>query len=119
MSSRKPNLIVQHLILRFKRAAIAAHFGYEEEDSALQAAGNRLAKEAVRELDAFDARLALVPLLDDPDWSIRVYAAGYLVKALPERALPILKNIREHCPTSAHMSAFWILERHEHGELEM
>lgn len=118
MSGEKPNPLIPFLLLRFKRAAIAAQFGHEEEDRALQRAGSRLAKLAVRELDAFDARLALVPLLDDPDWSIRVYAARHLIKVAPERALAALKDISEHCPTRAHMTAFWILRDYEHGELE-
>ncbi|MGA8170983.1 MAG: hypothetical protein WB816_09165 [Methylocystis sp.] len=118
MSGEKPNPVIQFIILRFKRAAIATHFGYEEEDQALQRAGIRLAKQAVRELDAFDARLALVPLLDDSDWGVRVFAARYLLNAVPERALAILKEIRERCPTRAHMTAFWILRDYERGELE-
>jgi hypothetical protein len=119
MTGGNYDFAVRFLIEQFKHAAIVTHFGYEDEDRAMQRAGIGAAKRVVQGLDAFDARLALVPLLDDPDWGVRVSAAGYLVKALPERALPVLKEIRERCPTRAHMTAFWILERYEHGELEM
>jgi hypothetical protein len=118
MSGGKYDFAVRFLIEQFKHAAIVTHFGYEDEDRAMQRAGIGAAKRVVQGLDAFDARLALVPLLDDPDWGVRVSAAGYLVKALPERALAVLKEIRERCPTHARMTASHMLSKYEHGELE-
>ncbi len=121
MSRKKQTPMLQLLIGRFKRAAIVTHFGYEDEDAAIQRAGIASAKRAIEEIDAFGsgARLALVPLLDDPDPSIRVFAAGHLVKVTPERALAVLKEINERCPTLAQMTASDMLWRHRHGELKM
>ncbi|MGA8170979.1 MAG: hypothetical protein WB816_09145 [Methylocystis sp.] len=119
MSGGKHNFAVRYLIEQFKHAAIVAHFGYEDEDSAMQRAGIGAAKRVVKGLDAFDARHALVPLLDDPDWGVRVFAARYLLKVVPEKALPVLKEIDVRCPTQARMTAFWTLERYKNGELEI
>ncbi len=121
MSGKKQNLVIRYLVEQFSRAAIVTHFGYEDEDNAMQLAGLRSAKQAIQVLDTFgpDARLALVPLLDDPDWSIRVFAAGYLAKIMPERALPALQDIRLRAPTRARMTAFNMLQANERGELDL
>jgi hypothetical protein len=119
MTGGKHDFAVRFLIEQFKHAAIVTHFGYEDEDRAMQRAGIGAAKRVVQGLDAFDARLALVPLLDDPDWGVRVSAAGYLVKALPERALAVLREIRERAPTHARLAASAILQKYERGELKM
>jgi len=101
---------------QFKRAAIVYHWGYEDDDELMKQAGLRSANEAIEVLDSYkDGRLALVPFLDDPDPSVRVMAAGYLVKVIPERALAVLKELDERCLTRAHMTAFWFLQRHELG----
>ena len=118
MSGEKYNFAVRFLIEQFKHAAIVTHFGFEDEDRAMQRAGIGAAKRVVQGLDAFDARLALAPLLEDPDWGVRASAAGYLVKALPERALAVLKEIRDHCPTHARITASHMLWNYEHGELD-
>ncbi|MGA8169687.1 MAG: HEAT repeat domain-containing protein [Methylocystis sp.] len=119
MSGEREDPLIAYLMRQFTRAAIVAHYGYEDEDDAMQCAGIDSAKRAIKGLDLLGSkgRLALVPLLDDPDWGIRVFAAGYLVKIMPERALAVLKEIDERCPTRAHMTAFRILWSHEHGDL--
>jgi DNA primase len=118
MSGENYDFAVRFLIEQFKHAAIVTHFGYEDEDRAMQRAGIGAAKRVAQGLDAFDARLALAPLLEDPDWGVRASAAGYLVKAVPERALAVLKEIRDHCPTHARMTASEWLKKYERGELE-
>lgn len=121
MSDKKTDPLLAFLIERFKRAAIVTDFGYEDKDDAMQCAGIDALHRAVGGLDAIgpQARLALVPLLDDPNWGIRVFAAGYLVKLIPERALMVLNDIRARCPTSAQMTAFHMVRRHENGELNL
>ena len=103
------------LVERFKRAAIVAHCGHEDEDLAMQSAGIAAARRAVETLDALrsDGRQALVPLLDDPDWGVRAYAAGYLLERMPARALTVLKDIDARCPTSASMTAYRMLRAFE------
>jgi hypothetical protein len=118
MSGENYDLPVRFLVGQFKRAAIVTHFGDEDEDNAMQLAGIRSAKRAARGLDAFGARLALVPLLEDPDWGVRAFAAGYLLKIAPERALPVLKDIHLYGSTHVRMTASEWLKKYERGELE-
>ena len=118
MSGEKYNLAVRLLVEQFKRAAIVTHFGYEDEDHAMQLAGIRGAKRAAQGLDAFDARLALLPLLEDPDWGIRAFAGGYLLRIAPEQALPVLKDISQRGSYRARSTAAHWLEKYESGELQ-
>ena len=108
-------LTVRFLIGQFKRAAIVTHFGYEDEDHAMQRAGIRSAKRAVQCLDAFKARLALVPLLEDPDWGVRAFAGGYLLKIAPEQALPVLKDVYQRGSCHARSTAAEWLRTYERG----
>jgi hypothetical protein len=119
MSGMKQDPLIPFLIERFKRGAIVTHFGYEDEEDAMQLAGINSVKRAIEILDMFgpEARLALLPLLEDPDPGVRVFAAGYLVKAAPHHALPVLKEISELCLTEARMTARQMLWRRERGEL--
>jgi hypothetical protein len=121
MLSAKQDPMIPFLVERFKRGAIVTHFGREDEDNDMALAGVRSVRRTIEILDVFgpDARFALLPLLEDPDWSIRVFAAGYLVKAAPHRALPVLKEISEQCLTEARISASDMLWRHKRGELQM
>lgn len=118
MYSKTQKLMTAQMITIFKHGAIVTHFGYEDEDSDMQLVGIKGAKRAIEVLDRFgpEARLALVPLLEDPDWSIRVFAAGYLVRVMPERAVAVLEEIYRLCPTTARWTASNILLRHKQGK---
>jgi hypothetical protein len=118
---RGRQLVIQFLVEQFKRGALVTHFGYDEEDSAMQLSGIECVKRAIRALDSFgpEGREGLIPLLEDPDWSIRVFAAGYLVKVMPEQALDVLKDIFLRCPTRAYWTASTMLQRYDRGELDM
>lgn len=121
MSSEKHGLVKRFLAEKFKHAAIVAQFGYQDEDKAMQRAGTRAARASAEYLDACgdDGRLALVPLLEDPEWGVRVFAAGYLVKLMPEQAVAVLKDVSERCPTRERMRAAHMLWKYEHGELDL
>jgi hypothetical protein len=60
-----------------------------------------------------------LPLLEDPDWSIRVFAAGYLLKIAPHRAMPVLTEISELCLNQARFTASRFLDRYKSGELQV
>lgn len=112
--------LVESMIEKFKRAAIVYHFGCQDDDKAMEKAGFHSLGVAMLVLDDLAAgRRFLVPLLDDPDPSIRVFAAGYLVKIMPERALPVLKELEDTCLTEARMTACHMLIGHKHGELKL
>jgi len=64
-------------------------------------------------------RAAMVTHFGYLDEDIPTQRAGIRNLAMPERALAVLTEISERRPTRAYMTAFWIVERYEHGELEM
>jgi HEAT repeat protein len=121
MSEQRPDPLIPFLVERFKRGAIVANFGYQDEDNAMQLAGLNSAKRAIETLDGFgaDGRKALVPLLDDPNPAIRVLAARYLVKIMPETALAVLRHIERTYPDEAGTSAARILWSYERGDFKM
>jgi hypothetical protein len=75
----------------------------------------RLMRAIVNALDEIDpARLALATLLHDPGAGVRAFAGAYLIKLMPERVIPILREIEEkEKANSAHFSASWTLLRWE------
>ena len=67
-------------------------------------------------LDAIGSgrRLALAPLLKHTDAGLRVSAAAYLIGLIPERALPVLREVNDsERANSAHFTAFWAIARWE------
>ena len=55
-------------------------------------------------------RVALVILLDHPDAAVRVSAASYLIDLMPERVVPMLREIDEkNDGKSADFTAHWAL----------
>jgi hypothetical protein len=121
MAPPKEAPVVSSAIGQFKHAAIVADFGYRDEDEAMQIAGQQSAARAVRALESLstDGRMALIPLLEDADLAIRVLAAGYLVKVIPEQALTVLKQINEARSEEASITAFRLLMLHDLGELKL
>jgi hypothetical protein len=63
-------------------------------------------------------RTALVPLLQHADPRVRASAGAYLVARIPDRALPVLREVRDHeHASSAHFTAdFAILLWETDGE---
>ena len=70
-----------------------------------------LMHEAVHQLDRLDpGRVALLPLLGDPDAGVRAYAGAYLIRLMPDRAIPVLRDIEEkEDANSAHFTAYFAL----------
>ena len=121
MSDVFPDFVRRGLMRRFRHAAMVVHFGYEDENIAMQDAGIDAVHQTIRELDAFgpDARLALVPLLDDQDQGVRVYAARHLLGLMPDRALEALKDICCRDRSRARWTAAEFLDKYEKGELKI
>jgi len=68
------------------------------------------------ELDAIppEGRAALAVLLDDANLAVRASAGAFLWRTMPERALPVLRDIdRKAGSTSAGFTAMWALSAHE------
>lgn len=70
----------------------------------------------VEALDAIDPdRAALATLLDDSDPRVQVFAGAYMIKSMPERVIPILREIQEkEDANSAHFNAYFALLMWEH-----
>jgi hypothetical protein len=70
-----------------------------------------LMDELVKALDAIGAgREALAVLLDHPDPGVRSSAGGYLIDLMPDRVVPILRQIEErHDASSALFRSHWAL----------
>jgi hypothetical protein len=58
-------------------------------------------------------------LLDDTDQLVRVLAARYLIKVMPEGALAILKDIHLRGSTEACLTASAVLQKYERGALKI
>jgi hypothetical protein len=71
----------------------------------------RLVKAIVDRLDTISSgRTALAVLLDHPDARVRAHAGASLVPLMPERVLPILREIEEQSDgDSAHFTAHWAI----------
>jgi hypothetical protein len=112
---------VATIIERFKMGALLVDEARENFDADTEIEGIKMIRESLKELDTPgpDGRNALVPLLDDPAPAIRAYAAGALVKIVPDRALTVLHEIRDRCLTVAHLIAGNLLILHEHGGLTL
>lgn len=108
---------ISYLIEQFKAGAILYHQGLEDEKLAVQKRGQKSVLSAIQALDALGphGRDSLIPLLEHSDPGVRVYAAGALLKVIPERALAVLEEIDNFGLTRAHMSAFQMLWSHKHG----
>jgi hypothetical protein len=70
-------------------------------------------------VDALDTigsgrRTALVPLLEHPDVRVRASAGAYLLALMPDRVIPVLREVEEtEHGNSAHFTAYWRLQRWE------
>jgi hypothetical protein len=75
----------------------------------------RLTFAIVKALDAIDPdRRTLSTLLDDRNATVRASAGAYLITLMPDRVVPILREIEEtEDANSAHFSASWTLLRWE------
>jgi len=105
------------LLRRFENGAMAVHFGVLDDDAAMRRAGMGAVHMAVRFIDAHgpDTRLILEPLLDDPDPGVRAYAAGYLMKHMPDRALAALERLNEQRTGPGKRLAARFLRRYKTG----
>jgi hypothetical protein len=96
-------------------AKLASTLHDEFRDTKAETEVVHLMLEIVNVLDTIDPeRIALAKLLDDSDPRVRVFAGAHLIKSIPERVIPILREIKEkEDANSAHFNAYWTLLRWE------
>ena len=118
MAGEAQNIILGYLVDQFKRAATVLHYGYEDEDEAMQLVGIDAIHRAVAGFDAFgpNARWALGCLLDHSDHVVRAVAARHLLELSPERAVAVLDDIQKNGAILARSVASSALRDHERRE---
>ena len=121
MSDKDDEASIVQLIEQFTAGAVLYHQGLEDEALRVQRKGQQAVLGAIKALDALGphGRKSLFPLLDHPDPGVRVYAAGTLVKIIPEQALTVLQEIKNFGITRAHMTAFHMLQSIQDGDLRL
>ena len=103
---------VASLLRGFEFAARLADLLYDELlDTEGEHAVRRSMDALVQALDKVDrGRKALDALFESPDAQVRGTAAAYLIDLVPERAVPLLREIEEsEHANSAHFNAHWAL----------
>jgi hypothetical protein len=96
-------------------AKLAATLHDEFRDTKGETEVAHLRDAIVNTLDALGSgRKVLAVLLDHSDPRVRASAGAYLIKLMPERVIPILRDIekKEHA-NSAHFTAYWTVQRWE------
>jgi hypothetical protein len=108
---------VTSLVQAFAAAAKLAntlHDEFRDIDGETQVA--RLTEAIVNTLEKTEAgRAPLAVLLDHPDAGVRAWAGACLIFLLPDRVVPILREIMaKKRADSAHFTAYFALLRWEH-----
>jgi hypothetical protein len=117
MPGKQTDRTIRFIIEKYKRGAIVYFYGRLDESVPMQKAGCDSAKEALRALDALGARAreALIPLLEDPDPGIRVFAADDLLQIAPDKAILVLTAISNSEAWFPRLMALRIIDRLENG----
>lgn len=97
-------------------AKLASTLHDEFRDTKTETEVVQLMLKIVNALDVVDPeRVALAKLLDDSDPRVQVFAGAYMIKSMPERVIPILREIQEkEDANSAHFNAYFALLMWEH-----
>jgi len=97
-------------------AKLASTLHDEFRDTKAETEVVQLMAKIVNALDAVDPeRIALAKLLDDSDPRVQVFAGAHMIKSMPERVIPILREIKEkEDANSAHFNAYFALLMWEH-----
>jgi hypothetical protein len=105
------------LAAEFQKGAKLYFAGRETYNTRKQSKGLDIIIRVVKALDALGSgrRDALLPLLDSSDVDVRVMAAVYSIKIVPERALALLKEIDDKGSGPTSMYAMTMLMAYNSG----
>ncbi|MDI9849993.1 DUF2019 domain-containing protein [Rhodoblastus sp. 17X3] len=111
-------LVIPDLVQEFKQSAMTYYSACDDENFRKQKVKVKHTNKIIEALDCFGAegRLALVPLLDDPDQGIRVVAAAFLLKRFPEQAIAALEEVRKGPTYFPRMDAWSFLDSYAKGK---
>lgn len=118
MAKKAVHPAIPDLIENFKQSAIAYYSACDDENFRKQKVEVEDGNKIVEALDAFgvEGRLALIPLLDVADQAIRVVAAAFLLKVIPDRATAVLEEIRKGPTYFPRIDAGDFLESYAEGK---
>ncbi len=118
MAKKYAQQTIQDLVERFKQSAIDYYSACDSENFARQKRVIGRTNEIIDSLDSVGSqgRLALIPLLDDSDQGVRVVAAAYLLKVIPDRALAVLKEIQTSLTIFPRIDAGDFLDSYAKGK---
>lgn len=119
MTKKVYNSEIDNLIEMFRQSAIDYYVACDNEEFKKQKVEVNRGKNIAERLDSFgeNGRLALAPLLDDPDQGVRVVAAFFLLKTNPERAIAALEDVRKSPTFFQRIDAGNFLEGYAQGKL--
>ena len=108
---------IQGLVAEYKQFTVDYYTACEGENFEKQKKAGSRVNQIVLDLDSFGAegRLALVPLLDDADQGVRVFAAADLLRVMPERAVAVLEEIRKGPTIFPRLDAISFLKSYTEG----
>jgi hypothetical protein len=102
---------------QFKKGALLYQHGQFMDDSKLMIAGIKMCRAAADRVDQGpEGRLALLPLLEHTDEHIQAFAATYLYRVAPEKALAVLEYLDKYRYTSAERVAWDMLRAIKRGD---
>lgn len=118
MTKKGSHPTILDLISQYKQATTTYFEACDNEHFKTQKAEMDRVNRIVDALDSFGAagRLALIPLLDDADQGIRVLAAAYLLKVIPDRAVAVLKEIQRGQTIFPKLTAGEFLDSYAKGK---
>ena len=98
---------IHDLLEEFRSGAKLKHFGDFLENEEVTLAGFAQFKNALRKLEAKSpaGRDVLIPLLNDPDSSVRAIACAHLITRHTDLVMPILDELIQEWGTEAASSA--------------
>jgi hypothetical protein len=85
------------LLKQFRDGSIIYHFGVFMDDTDIQDKGLGMKRAAIEGLETLrpDGLFAILPMLEDPDPGVQSGAASSLLDTMPERAIPVLENLKD------------------------
>jgi hypothetical protein len=118
MTQKGPRLTITNLIEAFRQSTIDYYSECENQNFKKQKILISHTNKIIDALDSLGAegRFALIPLLDDTDQGIRVVAAAYLLKVIPERAIAVLKEIEKGPTIFPRLDAGDFLDSYANGK---
>ncbi|MGP8169731.1 hypothetical protein [Rhodoblastus sp.] len=110
---------IKTIVEKYKESATAYYAALDDDNFTKQKFEMDSVNKIVEMLDSFgvEGRLALIALLDDANQGIRVLAAAFLLKEIPDRAIAVLKEIQVGQTIYPRLTAVGFLRSYAEGKM--